>query len=82
MNQVFVYYENCLKNFSSSTTVYFEVFSDYEKAHNFMLSRRDEILKNSNWSLDKNETGHDKSWLRIHTKDNYIDLIIEEKEIK
>lgn len=81
MKKVYVYYESYLKNSSLSTNVEIEVFENYNEAHCFMLSRRDEILKNSDFVLDKRETGDDKSWLRILIGDNYLDLIIEEKEL-
>jgi len=81
MNEVYVYYENFYKKVSSSTTISFEVFRNYKTAHDFMLSRRDEILNGKESALDKNETGNDKSWLRIQVEDNYLDLVIEKKTI-
>ncbi len=82
MKEVYVYYENYLKKITSSTTINFEVFENYKKAHDFMLSRRNEILVDKKFILDKNETGNDKSWLRIHFEDNYLDLVIEKREIR
>lgn len=81
MNEVYVYYESLYKKVSPSTTISFEVFRSYKTAHDFMLSRRDEILKDKDCTLDKNKTGNDESWLRIHLKDNYLDLVIEKRQI-
>ena len=82
MKEVYVYYEISNINENKSTSVNFEVFANYEIAHKFMIERRDEILVNENYTLDKIETGKDKSWLRVWNNDNYLDLIIEPKQIK
>lgn len=81
MKKVYVYYENFL-NKPKSTSIYFEVFENYKKAHDFMDKRKNEILQNKDCILDKLETGINKSWLRIWNNENYLDLIIEPKIIK
>lgn len=84
MAKVYVYYESKNKKNDESTLMYIKVFENYKLAHRFLNKSREEYISKFKVVPHEIDGLGDKSWCRLLNsvdKNDYIDLIIEEKEI-
>lgn len=84
MNKVYIYYESKNNKNDESTLVHIKVFENYKLAHKYLKKAREDYISKYNVVPHEIDGFGDKSWCRLLTpvdKNDYIDLIIEEKEI-
>lgn len=84
MEKVFIYYESKNNKENETTNVYIEVFENFTKARAFMNERRNELIEKYGLIPDEIDGNGDKSWVRLYKdseKNDYVDLITEEKKI-